>query len=92
MYIYINIKITYFKCRENKFSRRKGGFIMYLKKNQLEQINDGVKELHKLASLENCTLPEDVKKRMKCWVIWIDVFAEQIEDALNDTVWDKYNY
>lgn len=63
-----------------------------LRDGAVMQIMDGVKELKSLSTLESCCLPEETKKEMKGWATWIAVYAQQIEDAMNDELWDNYYY
>ena len=63
-----------------------------LRYGAVRQIEDGIKELKELETLENCNLPEEIKKEMKSWVTWIGVYAQKIEDAMNDDLWDGYYY
>lgn len=65
---------------------------MELRNGAVRQIEDGIKELKELETLKNCCLPEEVKKEMKYWVTWIGVYAQKIEDAMNDRLWDGYYY
>jgi hypothetical protein len=62
---------------------------MYLNKNQELQINEGIRELKKLATLETCSLDNDTKEKMKLWVTWIDVYAQEIKDALENKIWKQ---
>lgn len=63
---------------------------MYMKQGQIAQIKDAVEEIHGLASLENCGLDADVREKIKLWVTWFDVYAYQIENALDGDIKEKY--
>lgn len=63
---------------------------MYLKQGQLMQIKDAIKEIHGLVSMENCDLDAETKEKIRLWVMWFDVYAYQIENALDGEVKEKY--
>ena len=63
---------------------------MYLKEGQKNQINAAVRELKDLASMKNCALDADTKEKMRLWVMWIEVYANSIEDALEGHLQEKY--
>ena len=63
---------------------------MYMKQCQILQIRDAVNEIKRIATLETCGLDEETKEKMKLWVMWFDVYANQIEDALDGKIDYKY--
>lgn len=63
---------------------------MYMKQCQIEQIRRAAEEIKRLATLENCGLDDQTKENMRLWVQWFVIYANQIIDALEGNVLDKY--
>ena len=63
---------------------------MYMKQGQILQIREAVKEIKKIATMKNCTLDNETKKKIKLWVMWFDIYANKINDALDNNLDEKY--
>ena len=63
---------------------------MYMKQCQIEQIRNAAEEIKRLATLETCGLDDQTKENMRLWIQWFDVYANQIVNALEGNVLDKY--
>ncbi|WP_313069836.1 hypothetical protein [Lacrimispora sp.] len=63
---------------------------MYIKQGQILQIREAVEEIKKLTTLETCGLDNETKEKMKLWVMWFDVYANQIECALNGELDERF--
>lgn len=63
---------------------------MYMKNGQIAQIRDAAKEIERLSTLETCGLDDETKKNMRLWVTWFGVYANQIIDALDGEILEKY--
>ena len=63
---------------------------MYMKNGQIAQIREAAEEIKELATLETCGLDTETKENMRLWVQWFDGYANQIIDALDGMVLEKY--
>ena len=55
---------------------------MYITKDREGQIIQAAERIKELATLETCGLPDDIKKKIKLWVMWFDVEADKILSAM----------
>lgn len=63
---------------------------MYMKQGQTTQIREAAEEIKRLATLETCALDYATKEKMRLWVQWFDIYANQILDALDGEVLERY--
>lgn len=63
---------------------------MYLKQGQILQIREAAEEIKRLATLETCMLDEETKEKIRLWVMWFEVYANQITDALDGDILERY--
>ena len=63
---------------------------MYMKNGQIAQIRGAAEKIKGLATLETCGLDAETKENMRLWVKWFDMYANQIINALDGKVLDRY--
>lgn len=63
---------------------------MYMKQCQIGQIRSAAEEIKRLSTLETCGLDDTTKDNMRLWVQWFDVYANQVINALDGNVLEKY--
>lgn len=59
---------------------------MYIKKEQVLQIREGVERIKELSNIENCgiELDENTRYKMKLYLKWFETYASDIEKVLDN--------
>lgn len=59
-------------------------------KETINLIWEAAEKIKQLATLENCALDDATKENMRLWVQWFDIYANQILEALDGEILDRY--
>ena len=71
---------------------------MKISRGQERQIRDGIQELQKLSTLKTAHFSSDeaenerIKKEIRVWASWINVYATKIKEGMDNNLWDGYYY